>query len=296
MLLIGSNGFLGKELKKYFSKYFNLVTLSRRNADLCYDISNSIPLFTKKYNLIIHCAGLAHLQDSISNEFDLVNVIGTQNILNAINVDNMPQYFVYISSVSVYGLDSGALINENFPLIAKDQYGLSKIKAEELIRSWCIKNNVILTILRLPLIVGENPPGNLGKMINSIKKGFYFNINNGQARRSMILIHDVATAIHKIYLIGGTYNLTDGFHPSYLELSNSIAFKYNKKKAINISINFANFIAIIGKFFYSQFPLNKNVISKLTNTLTFDDSLIRNVIDLQSTCVLRFFDEQSLIK
>ena len=296
MLLIGSNGFLGKELKKYFSKYFNLVTLSRRNADLCYDITNSIPLFTKKYNLIIHCAGLAHLQDSISNEFDLVNVIGTQNILNAINVDNMPQYFVYISSVSVYGLDSGALINENFPLIAKDQYGLSKIKAEELIRSWCIKNNVILTILRLPLIVGENPPGNLGKMINSIKKGFYFNINNGQARRSMILIHDVATAIHKIYLIGGTYNLTDGFHPSYLELSNSIAFKYNKKKAINISINFANFIAIIGKFFYSQFPLNKNVISKLTNTLTFDDSLIRNVIDLQTTCVLRFFDEQSLIK
>ena len=296
MLLIGSNGFLGKELKKYFSKYFNLVTLSRRNADLCYDITNSIPLFTKKYNLIIHCAGLAHLQDSISNEFDLVNVIGTQNILNAINVDNMPQYFVYISSVSVYGLDSGALINENFPLIAKDQYGLSKIKAEELIRSWCIKNNVILTILRLPLIVGENPPGNLGKMINSIKKGFYFNINNGQARRSMILIHDVATAIHKIYLIGGTYNLTDGFHPSYFELSNSIALKYNKKKSFNISINFANFIAIIGKFFYSQFPLNKNVISKLTNTLTFDDSLIRNVIDLQTTCVLRFFDEQSLIK
>lgn len=296
MLLIGSNGFLGKELKKYFSKYFSLVTLSRRNADLCYDISNSIPLFTKKYNLIIHCAGLAHLQDSISNEFDLVNVIGTQNILNAINLDNMPQYFVYISSVSVYGLDSGALINENFPLIAKDKYGLSKIKAEELIRSWCIKNNVILTILRLPLIVGENPPGNLGKMINSIKKGFYFNINNGQARRSMILIHDVATAIHKIYPIGGTYNLTDGFHPSYLELSNSIAFKYNKKKAFNISINFANFIAIIGNIFYSQFPLNKNVISKLTNTLTFDDSLIRNVIDWQSTCVLRFFDEQSLIK
>ena len=34
--------------------------------------------------------------------------------------------------------------------------------------------SIVCTILRLPLIVGSNPPGNLGKMINGIKNGFYF--------------------------------------------------------------------------------------------------------------------------
>jgi nucleoside-diphosphate-sugar epimerase len=289
MLLIGSNGFLGRELKKYFKKYFNVTTLSRKNADLCYDIKYEMPFFNKNFDIIIHCAGLAHVQKGISNEFDLVNVHGTLNILNSINI---PKYFIFISSVSVYGLDSGSGINEKFPLLAKDHYGLSKIKAEEVIKKWCLKNNVILTILRLPLVVGENPPGNLGKMINSIKSGLYFNINNGQARRSMILSTDVATAIHKIYTIGGIYNITDGFHPSYYELSKCIANKYRKKKPFNISINIAEFIARLGNLFFTNFPLNQNVISKLTNTLTFDDSLFRNITDWQSRCVLSIFEDR----
>jgi hypothetical protein len=57
------------------------------------------------------------------------------------------------------------------------------------------KNNVICTILRLPLIVGENPPGNLGNMIKSIKKRHFFLIKNNNSQKSMVLAKDVANYI-----------------------------------------------------------------------------------------------------
>ena len=68
------------------------------------------------------------------------------------------------------------MYSENSDLLAKDPYGRSKIEAEAMIIEWAQKHAVKFLILRLPLIAGINPPGNLGSMINGIKKGFYFNI------------------------------------------------------------------------------------------------------------------------
>ena len=88
----------------------------------------------------------------------------------------MPGLFVFISSVSVYGLEFGTGIDEANPLLAKDAYGKSKIAAEQLITSWGIKTAVPVVILRLPLVAGPNPPGNLGDMIKAIQAGYYFRI------------------------------------------------------------------------------------------------------------------------
>ena len=74
-------------------------------------------------------------------------------------------------------------------------YADSKIQAEELLREWGKLNNVNMLILRLPLLVGENPPGNLGSMIRAIKKGYYFRIGDGSARRSMVLAEDIAEVV-----------------------------------------------------------------------------------------------------
>jgi nucleoside-diphosphate-sugar epimerase len=292
ILLIGSNGFLGKVLYNYFKQYYKITTISRTNADLCIDITETIKPFNKTYNTVIFCAGLAHVSEDINNNFELVNVVGLKNILDSFNSSNLPKYFVYISSVSVYGLNNGIDIDENFPLLAKDQYGLSKIKAEQIITKWSNDNNVILTILRLPLIVGTNPPGNLNKMINAIKKGYYFNLDKGNARRSMILASDVAIVINQIYHIGGLYNLTDSYHPSYYEISSAIAKRFNKRSLFNISLKFANFILIISKKLRLKLPLTDAVVNKLTSTLIFDDRLIRSKIDIKTNHVLNFYHDK----
>ncbi|RZK61255.1 MAG: NAD-dependent epimerase/dehydratase family protein, partial [Pedobacter sp.] len=222
-LITGGSGFLGKVIYAELEKNWDVITISRNQGTLNLDLSKEIPLLPQ-IDLVVHAAGKAHIVPKSSTEiedFHEVNVTGSKNLLTGLEqMPLLPKHLVFVSSVAVYGCEIGLLINEEHPLNAKDPYGLSKIGAESLIKDWCLKNNVICSILRLPLIVGLNPPGNLRAMINGIKKGYYFNIDKGKARKSMVMANDVANIIPIVSKIGGTYNLTDRYHPSFFELSN----------------------------------------------------------------------------
>lgn len=215
-----------------------------------------------------------------------VNVNGTISLLNSISIANLSKYFVYISSVSVYGLKSGNLIDENSPLLANDSYGKSKIIAELIISKWCKENNIVCTILRLPLIIGKNPKGNLKSMINGLKRGYYFNISGGSSKRSMVLALDVANVIVSASKIGGTFNLTDGLNPSYFEISAAIASCLKKSDIPNIPMSLATFLAKIGDIIGEKFIFNTDKLIKLTNSLTFNDTSARLVLGWKPNSVL----------
>jgi nucleoside-diphosphate-sugar epimerase len=293
ILLTGSNGFLGKYIYKEISKGNIVYTLNRKNSNYNIDLSKSIPNFENNFDLVIHTAGLAHvlnIKNEKQNQFYLSNVLGTLNLLNGLTHKHIPKKFVFISSVSVYGLLEGEFVNEEFPLIASDAYGQSKIDAENEIIKWGKNNNVLITILRLPLIVGENPPGNLGAMINGIRKGYYFNIGNGSARKSMVLASDVSRYILCASDIGGIYNLTDGYHPSFYELSYSISRKYKKIFFLRIPLFIAKILSIIGDLFNDSFPLNTLRFKKITSTLTFDDARARKSFNWNPNSAIYFFE------
>ena len=138
ILLTGSNGFLGNIIKKELFISNNVYTLSRTNSDFNFDLSRNIPFFNMSFDTIIHCAGKAHQipQNKMDiNSFFDVNVNGTINLLNGVSLNNLPKYFIFISSVSVYGLIEGDYICEDAPLLAKDPYGMSKIQAEKITAS-----------------------------------------------------------------------------------------------------------------------------------------------------------------
>lgn len=279
-LITGGTGFLGKAiLSQLASQKIEFITLGRQSTNqiIC-DLSLTIPMInSENIDLIIHAAGKAHIIPKSRAEQQLffeTNVVGTENLLKGLEkLKVLPKYFVFISSVSVYGIESGIKIKEQEPLKATDAYGLSKIQAEELIASWCKKNNVTYTFLRLPLLVGENPPGNLALMIKGIQKGFYFNIGGGKSKRSMVLIKDVAQFIPEIALIGGVYHLTDGEHPSFNELSLAIS----KKKILNIPIIVAIIFGFLGDCLGNKAPINSIKLKKIINDLTFDDSKAREL-------------------
>lgn len=54
---------------------------------------------------------------------------------------------------------------------------------------------MVLGIIRPSLIAGPNPPGNLGAMINGIRSGKYMSIAGGKARKSVLLVQDIATLV-----------------------------------------------------------------------------------------------------
>ena len=274
ILVTGTNGFFGNEIIKNLNEN-NIYSLNRKNSNYDCDLAIKIPILDIYFDLVIHNAGKAHFTPKNKKEeniFNETNIRGTNNLIEGLE-KNIPKQFVFISSVAVYGLEKGLQINENYPLKAKDPYGMSKIQAEYLVLEWCKKNNIICTILRLPLLVGKNPPGNLGAMIKAIKKGYYFNIGGGKAKKSMVLAEDVAKFIPIIANIGGVYNLTDGVHPSFYELSHAI----DKKKIYNLNLIIAKLIGFLGDFLGEKSPLNSLKIKKITSELTFDDSKARKL-------------------
>lgn len=275
-LLTGGTGFLGKVIVKH--KNIGLTkTLGRSEADYCVDLANEIPQL-EEIEMVVHCAGKAHSvpkTEAEGQEFFNVNVKGTENLLKGLeHAATLPKSFVFISSVSVYGAENGINIGESCPLNAFEPYGKSKIQAERLVEKWCKENNVICSILRLPLIVGDNPPGNLGAMIKGIQKGYYFNIAGGEARKSMVMADDVAKIIPRLAEVGGTYNLTDGYHPNFRELSNLISKQVGRKAVLNMPKSVASGLAKIGDII-SQFPLNSSKLDKITSDLTFSDDKAR---------------------
>lgn len=290
-LITGSSGFLGSEIAKSFP-LGQIITLNKSNSTINIDLSKHIPKITA-VDIVIHAAGKAHIVPKTENQaqdFYNINVVGTENLLKGLEqVSILPRSFIFISSVSVYGLETGALIAEDSPLLASDPYGKSKIDAERLVWDWCKKNQVICTILRLPLIAGPNPPGNLKYMINGIKKGYYFNIAGGKARKSMVLAEDVAKIIPVAANIGGIYNLTDGYHPSFSELSQVIAKQLCRSNPLNIPMRMAVLMGKVGDLMGSKAPINTNKLKKIISDLTFDDSKAQQLLGWKPTPVLSGF-------
>ena len=297
ILLTGLNGFLGKIIIKTLEKEYQILGLSRNYGEYRVCLDRQIPNFHHSFDLVIHAAGKAHSvpkKDAEKKQFHEVNVTGTKNLLKGLEKTVLPKQFVFISSVSVYGQEFGNDINEKHQLEAKDPYGLSKIEAEELVMKWCKKQNVVCTILRLPLLVGENPSGNLGAMIKAIDKGYYFNIGGGKARKSMVLAQDVVAFIPIVASVGGVYNLTDGFHPSFKELSVEISLTNNKKRPLNLPLFIAKLMGSFGDILGEKAPVNSLKIKKITSDLTFDDAKARKLLGWNPEEVLEYLKKNSI--
>ncbi|OOV18366.1 NAD(P)-dependent oxidoreductase [Flavobacterium sp. LM4] len=275
ILLTGSNGFLGQIIMNILGREHQIFGLSRNSGNYKVSLDTQIPTFSHAFDIVIHAAGKAHSvpkNDIEKQEFYKTNVIGTKNLLLGLENTSLPKQFIFISSVSVYGQEIGDNINEDHSLDAKDPYGVSKINAEKIILDWCEENKIICTILRLPLLIGKNPPGNLGAMIRAINEGYYFNIDGGRAHKSMVLAEDVAAFIPKLASIDGVYNLTDGIHPNFYELSKAISKQKNKKLPFNLPIIIAKCMALVGDLIGVNAPINSPKLKRITSNLTFDDT------------------------
>lgn len=295
VLVTGASGFLGSFISQALMQNGHFVKSIGRsaNSSIVCDLSIQVPVLNEPVDWVIHAMGKAHIvptNAAESQDFFDVNVKGTINLCTALEtLPLMPQRLVFISTVAVYGVDEGTLISEQSPLLGTSPYAKSKIDAEDYLTTWCQTHHVKLLIFRLPLIAGANPPGNLGAMIQGIQTGRYFNINEGKAKKSVVLAQDVANAIVETKDITGTYNLSDGYHPSFAEIAAVIAEQLGKKPPHNIPAWVALPAAFAGNFLGAKAPLNCDRLRKITATLTFDDRLARETFGWKPRKVTDYF-------
>ena len=299
-LVTGKTGFLGRMLAAHSVNY-QLFGIGRgQNNEVIADLSVEVPdLGTlsciARIDRVIHAAGLAHGigRNKFSPEdYFRVNVEGTKNLLRSIDrwvsLDEereYPKQLVYINSVSVYGLEEGVMVNESQALAATEPYGRSKVEAEEVVLDWGRMRGVNVLILRLPLIWGENAPGNLGAMERAIAKGYYFRFNGDGARKSMVSGVQLSTWLDGLDLSAhGIYNVTDGYHPLFGEVEDYFAKKYGKKIRTLPKV-LVKIAALVGDLVLG-FPINSKRLLKMKSELTFDDSTLRRELGWRGTNVL----------
>ena len=277
-LITGSSGFLGSNVIAELGENNRICTLGRNSSnDIVCELTDEIPDLSKisreNFDVLLHIAGKAHSipkTDAEKEEFYNVNVRGTKHLLEALDKYSIGvNTFVFISSVAVYGKEEGLLIGEDFPLNGESPYALSKIEAERIVNEWSEKSKSNAVILRLPLIYGENAPGNLGAMEKAIKKGYYFRLGTGSAKRSIVDVQKLVRFFPSLLGKNGVYNITENTHPSYAEIDELLAKKYNKRIR-KISPTMARILAKIGDKI-PKFPLNTYRLSKLEQSLTFSN-------------------------
>lgn len=290
LLFTGGTGFLGKNVMPILTKRYEVTTCGITPDDMIKaNLAKEVPALTEKYDVVLHACGKAHVvpkTDAEKQAFYDVNYQGTINLCKALENACVPKTLVFISTVAVYGCEFGDLITEEHPLDGDSPYAKSKIMAEEYLTGWCKDHGVVLGILRPSLLAGKNAPGNLGAMVNGIKKGFYMNIAGGKVVKSILMAEDIAHLLPLLEKKGGIYNVCDTRQPSFGEISESIAKQLGKHKPISIPYWMAWCMAKVGDLLGNKAPINSYKVEKMTKSLTFSNEKVRKELGWEPLDVL----------
>jgi nucleoside-diphosphate-sugar epimerase len=195
--------------------YIADITLKRK------DDKANLNAAAKGVDRVFHIGGATYNSRFSYDELLEINVIGTENILQAIVEANPPTRkinFLYASSVGVYGYRrKEEIIKESAVPKPGSHYSESKVMAEHLIESFSESHpNLKYTIFRLGTLYGpgyEEPY--FFKAFRLIKEGKMRYIGNGNNHLALLHMDDAADAFTIVANKPGTakntiYNLTDG--------------------------------------------------------------------------------------
>lgn len=293
LLFTGASGFLGNNVRPLLEGMYDVTTVGLTpQDDYNVNIAREVPELRERYDVVLHAAGKAHVVPKTEAErraFFEVNLEGTRHLCSALEKKGVPRAFIFVSTVAVYGCDCGENITEEHPLNGTMPYAQSKRLAEEYLQKWCREHNVVLGIIRPSLIAGVNPPGNLGAMIRGIRTGHYLSIAGGRARKSVLMVQDIARLVPLLAAKGGTYNVCDSYQPTFRELEAVVCKQLGKPLPISVPYPVARCMAWVGDCLGKRAPINSLKLKKITRSLTFSNEKAVRELGWQPTSVLDNF-------
>lgn len=180
---------------------------------------------------IIHLAA-AHRDDIFPRSiYYEENGVGTENVTKAAEINGIKR-IIFTSTVAVYALNSSTP-DETSPVEPFNDYGKSKLQAEEHIKVWAEKQAArIATIIRPVVVFGEDNRGNVYNLIRQIAFGKFVMIGKGENKKSMAYIGNVAAFIKHCLneTSSDLYNYADKPDLETKELIDTIYKKLDKAK------------------------------------------------------------------
>ena len=185
ILVTGVGSYIGQSLIKYLNQWPKQYQV---DGVTTHDGAWKETDFSQ-YDVVYHTAGIAHRKETKENAhlYYEINRNLAVEIAKKAKEQGIKQ-FIFLSSISVYGLDTG-VINEETPIKPRTHYGKSKLEAEQKLQQ--LANETFnITILRPPMVYGKNCKGNFQKLVRQVEIFPIFPRCNN--RRSMIYIDNLS--------------------------------------------------------------------------------------------------------
>lgn len=191
LLITGKSGYIARQFEGFIQQFpneYNVTAVSLRNSDWR-EIDFS------QYDAVLHTAGIAHIKETRDN-VDLyyeVNRDLTVELAQKAKESGVRQ-FIFLSSVSIYGMDEGSITPETIPNPVSN-YGKSKLQAEEGILP-LQTDNFTICILRPPMVYGSGCKGNYQMLEKIARLSPIF--PDYQNQRSMVSVETLCRSIKNL--------------------------------------------------------------------------------------------------
>ena len=308
ILVTGGNGFVGRALVRALHEDGHDVVAPVRRAEppdiggvtwlpgFDFDSNGALQQALDDAEAVVHCAAYAHrtrrITDHDREQFETVNVGLSRRLYDAAVTAGVGQ-FVFISSIGALRAASDEPVTEQTPPAPTSDYGKSKLRAEQQLRSMARSSATELTILRPSLVYGPGNPGNMARLSRLVDTGLPLPFGRIDGTRSLIYIGNLCSAI--IACLGNDqayandFNICDDEALRLPDLVSAIATaKGRKARLVPVPLFALNLLGRIGDAF-AQLPgggigIDSYSVAQLTSSLPCSNRKARDVLGWRPPC------------
>lgn len=266
LLITGSNGFIGNYfINKYKNKY-DIKTFSFLKDDINRLDCNSI-------DIVFHLSALVHQMGGASaSEYEKINVTQTLQLAKKAKESGV-KHFVFMSTVKVYGEETNSIYTENTVCNPEDDYGKSKLKAEQELQK-LEDENFKISIIRTPIVYGYEVKANIKNLINLVDKVPVLPFGKIKNKRSMVYIGNLCHLVDEIITQEkqGIFLACDDEPLSTSKLIELIAKNLDKKMYLIKIPFFETLLKILKPSFYKR----------LYGSLQIDNTITKEKLNLKN--------------
>jgi nucleoside-diphosphate-sugar epimerase len=252
--IIGTNGFLSKNISRFYNSKKVLLDLYGRSTpeDIKFNLFNPIDLLKedfpidsiKESDIVIYAVGAgiqSNIKDSSNNIYNL-NVFTPVKIINALNSTNFSGTFITFGSYFEIGENNeNRLFKENDLLHStnrtSNEYSISKRMFSKFISSLHVNFKTLHFIL--PTIYGEDESSHrlIPSTINSLKTNNQIEFTSGDQIRQYIYIDEIPKIVQEAFekdIPSGIYNVAGTQTLTVKELVTELFNAFNKKIPMSV--------------------------------------------------------------
>lgn len=281
ILLTGANGFIGEYLYEVLKiNGHEIQTVTRKsepkfgNKNIACDLEqvSNLDHIIGENEVVVHLAGRAHVMSKTGvNEaeaYKSANTDVTRKLAESAHRMGVRR-FVFLSSVKV----NGEKTEYNCPFTLddtpnpQDDYGISKLRAENALRSACANSSMDYVIIRTPLVYGKGVKANFASLNRIVQSGAPLPFAAIKNQRSFISLYNLVDALilsmTNSEASNSTLFVSDGEDLSTPDLVKAIAHSHGvHAKLLRVPVIVLKTLAALFR--------KRDLYSKLCDSLTVD--------------------------